>query len=136
MNGCLEKKDVDRYQKEAVSKRSNIYTNLPVYQTAYSLLVRLIPCIMRMQRDYRYSLGGDIKRAVLDIMIAIYHANKVTDKHPHIEQARERLVEVQILTRLFHDTRQFSDGQYAVLLELIASISKQLAAWQRFAVKH
>lgn len=116
-------------------KKPNVYTNLPVYQTAYSLLVRLIPCIMRMQRDYRYSLGSDAKRAVLDVMISIYQANKMTEKIPHIETARERLVEVRILTRLFHDMRQFSDGQYAVLLELIASISKQLAAWKRSVAK-
>ncbi len=125
------KKEAGFYKMGAGLKHANIYTKLPVYQTAYSLLTQLIPCVMRMQRDYRYSLGNDAKRAVLDVMIAIYHANKVTDKISYIELARERLVEVRILTRLFHDMRQFSDGQYGVMLESIASISKQLVAWQR-----
>lgn len=54
-------------------------------------------------------------------------------KAAHIAEARERLVEAQVMMRVLNDTRQLSDKQYVQLVERSTSVSKQLASWERSA---
>lgn len=84
-----------------------------------------------MQRDFRYSLGEQVKRSTMDMLVLIFKANKSHSKAAYISEAREKLVEVQVLLRVFSDTRQLSDKQFAMFMEYVVSISKQLAAWER-----
>lgn len=110
-----------------------IYTELKVYEECYRLFLQLVVNTSRMQRDFRYSLGEQVKRAAMDILILIFKANKSHDKQGDISLARERLVEVQILLRVFNDTKQLSDRQFAMFIEMTVSISKQLTAWEHSA---
>lgn len=112
-----------------------VYTELKVYEECYRLFLQLVTSTARMQRDFRYSLGEQVKRATMDMLVLIFKANKSHSKTVYISQAREKLVEVQVLLRAFSDTRQLSDKQYAMFMEYLVSISKQLAAWERSAQK-
>ena len=93
-----------------------------------------IPHIL-VQRDYRYSLGEQVKRSAMDMLVLIFKANKSYNKSEHIATAREKLVEVQVLLRVFNDIKQISDKQFAMFMEMTVSVSKQLAAWERSASK-
>ena len=86
-----------------------------------------------MQRDYRYTLGEQLKRVGTDMIVLIYRANKNVEKSIHIALAREKLVEIQLLVRILNETRQLSDKQFALLAERTTGISKQLASWERSA---
>lgn len=112
-----------------------IYTELKVYDECYRLFLQLVASTSRIQRDLRYSLGEQARRAAMDILIQIFKANKSVEKVPYISLARERLVELQIILRVFYDTRQLSDKQYAMFLAYTVSVSKQLAAWERSSMK-
>lgn len=111
------------------------YTELKVYEDSYRLFLQLVTSTARMQRDYRYSLGEQVKRAAMDMLVLIFKANKNREKTAYISEAREKLVETQILLRVFNDTRQLSDKQFAMFMEMTVSVSKQLAAWERASQK-
>ena len=107
-----------------------IYSNLPVFQDTYQLLLQFVQLSRNMQRDYRYTLGEQVKRAILDTMLAIFRANKTTDKIGDIQQGREKIVETQIVIRVLHETRQISTKQFALMIECTEKVSKQLANWE------
>ena len=48
---------------------------LPVFRLAYDLLLRLFHDCAKMSKDYRYTLGEDIKTRLLRLEVCIYHAN-------------------------------------------------------------
>ncbi len=108
-----------------------IYTNLPVYEECYQLLLQLVTFSRQMQRDFRYTLGEKLQQTVVEIIVLIFKANKVEQKRQHIADAREKLVEAQVMMRVLNDIRQFSDKQYVQLVERTTSVSKQLASWER-----
>lgn len=108
-----------------------LYTELQVFEDSYQLFLQIVTAISRMQRDYRYTLGEQIKRSTMDMLVLIFKANKSRDKYLHISTAREKLVEIQILLRVLNDTRQLSNKQIALFMERTTSISKQLSAWER-----
>jgi hypothetical protein len=111
-----------------------IYTQLPVYEKTLRLLLDVVPCTMRMQRDYRYTMGEQLKRCIMDILILIFKANKTEQKDEYISIAREKLVEVQIMMRVLNELRQISDKQFVMFAEMTENVSKQLSSWERYVV--
>lgn len=85
-----------------------IYDNLPVYKQAYDLLLDLYSLSKNLSRDYRYTLGEETKRRLIDLMLCIYHANKSKndEKLNHLKEAREYIVELKLFIRLLRDLKQ------------------------------
>lgn len=66
------------------------YNNLPVYKKSYDLLLELFQVASNFQRDYRFSIGEDIKKEMISIIILIYRANKdFKDRKMNINQIRK-----------------------------------------------
>lgn len=108
-----------------------IYTNLPIYQSAYSLLKAFVRIMPDMPRDCRYSLGQDTRKRIMDIILLVYKANRTRKKNEAIAGMREALVEIQVSLRIMCDLRYMSEGCYVSLAEYTVSMSKQLAAWEK-----
>lgn len=109
-----------------------IYTNLPVYEESYQLLLDVVNFTRNIQRDLRYTLGEKLKQNIIDILVLIFKANKDRSKVSHISLARETLVEVQVVIRILNDLKQISDRQYIILAERTTNISKQLTSWEKY----
>lgn len=62
------------------TKAMAIYTNLPVYEDSYQLLLCLVSFSRNMQRDFRYTLGEQVKDKVVEMMVLIFRANRSKDK--------------------------------------------------------
>lgn len=108
-----------------------IYTNLPIYKASYSLLLDVTRTMAGVQRDCRYTVGQDLRRRLMDIVILIYRANRTRHKVPVIAQMRETLLEAQVYIRLMCDMRYISEGKYAALAEQTAAMSRQMTAWEK-----
>lgn len=108
-----------------------IYTNLPVYKASYRLLLDVSRIMRHVSRDNRYTIGQETRRRIMDIIVMIYRANRTRQKARVIAGMREALLEVQVCIRLLCDMRDISEGQYAALAEQTASMSKQMAAWEK-----
>ncbi|MBD8347736.1 MULTISPECIES: four helix bundle protein [unclassified Dysgonomonas] len=110
-----------------------IYENLPVYKQSYDLLLEIYGMSKNMSRDYRYTIGEELKKRIMDLMVCIYHANGSTNegKGVHLKQAREYIVEIKLYIRLLADLKQISVKRLADLTEKTESVSKQLSAWEK-----
>lgn len=112
-----------------------IYDNLPVYKATYDLLLMIFRLNRNFQRDYRYTLGENVKNELVALLVCIYQANSTFEKTAHLLKAREHVVVVKLQIRLLMDLKQINLKQYASAAELIESISKQLAAWHKSSEK-
>ena len=110
-----------------------LYENLPVFKVAYDLLLETYKMTKNMQRDYRYSIGEKLKEVLMDILVDIYKANSTSEKSDILQGARERLVEVKLLTRILKDLNQISVKAFALQSERMDTLSKQLAAWHKYS---
>ena len=108
-----------------------IYDNLPVYKATYDLLLLVFRMNRNFQRDYRYTLGENVKNELIALLVCIYQANSTAQKMVHLQRARGHVVVVKLQIRLLMDLKQINLKQYATAAEQIESISKQLAAWYK-----
>ncbi len=107
------------------------YDQLPVYKATYELLLDVYISGQNMSREYRYTLGEEIKKGICRLTTCIYRANLTQNKTPHITEAREITETVKLQIRLLHDLRQLPVARMARVNLRLESISKQLAAWHK-----
>nr|WP_294483231.1 four helix bundle protein [uncultured Bacteroides sp.] len=112
-----------------------IYDNLPVFKDTYDLLLLFIRISANMQRDFRYTIGQELKKELMDLCISIYQANGTTEKEFFINEGRKRMVIVKLDFRILHDTHQISTKQFAMFADKAEAISKQLTAWNNYIKK-
>jgi hypothetical protein len=108
-----------------------IFTNLPVYKDSYTLLLEINRMMPNVSRDCRYSIGKELRKKIMEIIILIYRANRLSKKVFVIAKMRESLLEVQVYIRLMCDMKYISEGKYIRLVEQTTSMSKQMAAWEK-----
>ena len=73
-----------------------IYSELPVYRDSYRLLLEIYKVTNTFSREYKFSLGQDMRRDTLSLFRNLYRANKNQDK-------REAYRESSGKQRHFHD---------------------------------
>lgn len=108
-----------------------IYTQLPIYKASYSLLLEISRLQKDIPKDSRYSIGQSLRSKIMDIIVLVYRASRSQNKVAIIMTMRETLLEVQVYIRLLCDMRQISEQRYGALATQTASMSKQMAAWEK-----
>ena len=109
------------------------YENLPVYKATFDLLLMVYRRTPRMQRDYRYTLGEEAKRALQEVIRCIYQANlRDEGKLVYIPRARDYLVRFKVLFRLMESLRQLSDKDVVLMGDQVADVSAQLQKWEAY----
>lgn len=108
------------------------YEKLPVYVDTYELLIFVYKYTHKLERQYRYTLAEELKKALQEVMINIYKANISKDKLLAMDNAIEELARVKVLFRVLRDLHQLSIKQEARLIDKIASVSTQLKAWKKY----
>jgi len=107
------------------------YDHLPVYKESYDLWVLVFNVCRNMQRDYRYTLGENLKKELVDMLVHIYRANCRYQKTEQIAQARENLEIVKLMWRLCNELKQIPLKTFALASEKLENISRQLTAWEK-----
>ena len=111
------------------------YDNLPVFKAVYDLLLTTLDVCKRLTKDYRYSLGEDMKKRLFRIEVLVYRTNKEADrvkKAAHITEALELLVEVRLYYRILHDSKQLSTNRYAQIAFDMETVDKHLEQWRKY----
>ncbi len=62
-----------------------LYQDLPVFADVYALTVRIFAVTKDFPREYKFTLGQDMKRDALVLLRSIYRINKARDKVAHLE---------------------------------------------------
>ncbi len=107
------------------------YNHLPVYKTSYDLLIEIFKVVKEFDREYKYTIGENIKKEAIEMVTDIYRANSSFSKKPYIQKAREKIETIRIFFRLTMDLRQVSLKKFVDVNEKVESVSKQLTAWER-----
>ena len=63
-----------------------LYYDLPVFKEVYQLTLRLFQLTTDFPREYKFTLGQDLKRDCIILVRYIYRANKTKDKTQYLEQ--------------------------------------------------
>jgi len=79
-----------------LSRKDAPFNSLPVYGLAYRLTLEATEMVSRLERNYRYSLGEDIRVGVKKSVLLITLAGKGEDRDSNIHSARLSMLEVQL----------------------------------------
>jgi len=107
------------------------YNHLPVYKASYDLIINIFKAVKDFNREYKYTLGENIKKESIELVTDIYRANSSFVKKPYIQKAREKIETIRIFFRLTRDLGQVGLKKFVDINENIESVSKQLSAWER-----
>jgi hypothetical protein len=107
-----------------------LYYDLPVYQDTYRLILKIFELTKEFPREYKYTLGQDMKRDGLVLVRSIYRANKTKEKREHLEQFLDDFEILKLEVRLCTDLRILSTKKQAQVSELMEGIGKQIIGWR------
>ncbi len=111
------------------------YYNLPVYKQSYDLLLEIFLLTKEFNREYKYTIGEELKKETIAMIINIYRANSSEHRVSYIASARENIEVVRLLVRLLKDLKQISVSKIAKINLAIEELSRQLTAWGRYSKK-
>jgi len=61
-----------------------LYYELPVYRDTYNLILKIYKCTKNFPKEYKYTLGQDMKCDALQLVRSIYRANKICSEKDKI----------------------------------------------------
>lgn len=108
-----------------------VYDELPVYKASYDLLLEIFRFVKNFSKEYKYTVGDNLKKEMIQQIMLIYRANSSRDKLAIIQEAREKIEIMRLLIRLMKDLRQISLPQFVQVNEKIEFVSRQLTGWQK-----
>lgn len=103
---------------------------LPIFRASYDLLEKVIELTKDLPRLFRYSLGGRMIDANLDILAQVYRANSADDKTDALTNLIVDYRTLQMLLRVCYRQKVISSARYGELIKLLDSIGKQATAWK------
>ena len=62
-----------------------LHTELPVYRDTYQLILKVFELTKDFSKEYKYTIGQDMKRDALSLIRSIYRANKHKNRAEHLD---------------------------------------------------
>lgn len=109
------------------------YYNLPVYKQSYDLLLEVFKLTKEFDREYKYTIGEELKKEMIAMIINIYRANSNKYRLKYIVSARENIEVIRLLIRLLKDLKQIPVASIARINLAIEELSKQLTSWGSYS---
>jgi len=107
-----------------------LYYDLPVYRDTYRLILKIFENTQHFPREYKYTLGQDMKRDALQLVRSIYRANKSEHKKEHLETFSDDFELLKLEIRLCTDMKILPIKKQADLSLLMEGIGKQITGWR------
>lgn len=95
------------------------------------MILRIFEVTKDFPRDYRYTLGQDMKRNALQLVRCIYRANRSRDRVEPLEQFLDQFDLLKLEVRLCVDMRLLPIRRQAELAELMEGNGKQITGWRK-----
>ena len=108
-----------------------LYYDLPVFRDVYQLILKIFECTKDFPREYKYTLGQDLKKDGMSLVRSIYRANKSKDKVQYLEVFMDDFELVKLELRICADMKMLSIKKHAELSLLMDTIGKQITAWRK-----
>ena len=109
-----------------------LYNQLPIYRDSYILLTEVLKVTNKFPRDFKYTLGPDMKRDCLSLFRDLYGANIDAEKRKmHLDNFLTSFELLKIELRLCVDLNVLSIKKLAQLSLLMDGIAKQAKGWRK-----
>ena len=94
-----------------------LYYELPVYRDVYNLILMIFECTKDFSKEYKYTLGQDMKRDALQLVRNIYRANKSANKKEYLEAFLDDFELLKLEIRLCADMKVLPIKKQNMLLQ-------------------
>jgi len=108
-----------------------LYYELPVYRDTYQLILKIFAVTQDFSKEFKFTLGQDMKRDALRLVRSIYRANKSIHKKEHLELFLDDFELLKLEIRLCVDMRILSVRKQVELSDLMNRIGKQIIGWRK-----
>ena len=96
----------------------------------YKLILLIFEYGKDFPKEYKYTLGQDLKRDGINLVRSIYRANKTKNKVEYLETFLDDFEVLKIEIRLCADMKILSIKKQAALSLLMDGIGKQITGWR------
>ena len=108
------------------------YLHLPIFQKAYDLNLEIYKTTPNFPREYKYTLGQNIKEIAGNFLDGIVAANSEEDKSKYFPAMKTQVEQLRIKLRLGYDLKIINSRRLEFLNRLIEEISKQVSGWEKW----
>lgn len=109
-----------------------LYNQLPIYRDSYRLLLEIYQITNKFPRDFKYTLGQDMKKSSLELFKELYNANTFTEnRKEYIDKFLSSFELLKIEMRLCVDLQILSVNKLAQLSLIMDCIGKQASGWRK-----
>lgn len=113
----------------------SLHTDLDIHRDCCLLLEVTIDVVKEMRRDFKATLGTEIRKLVVHMLLMVLRANKTRDPAQRVKYLDQLLEDVDVfnnLMRVCRDTqiKLISTGLYATATKISASIGAQAGGWK------
>lgn len=107
-----------------------LYDTLPVYAETYSLTQLVFKVTQDFPREYKFTLGQDMKRDCLNLLRLIYRINRSQNKVALLEDFLDEFELLKLEIRLCCDMKLMSIKRQADFALMMDSIGRQITGWR------
>ena len=107
-----------------------LYYDLPVFKDVYKLILLIFEYTKDFSKEYKYTLGQDLKKDSMLLMRSIYRANKAQNKQAYLETFLDDFELLKLEIRLCTDMKIISIKKQVEISVLMDNIGKQITGWR------
>ncbi|MCL2804437.1 MAG: four helix bundle protein [Treponema sp.] len=107
-----------------------LYYDLPVFNDTYKFTLKIFELTKNFSREYKFTLGQDMKRDCITLVRSIYRANKNKEREVYLEQFLDEFEVLKLEIRLCKDLHLITVKQQAQLVLFMDKIGKQITGWR------
>jgi four helix bundle protein len=108
-----------------------LYYDLPIYRASYQLVLAVYKLVRNFKKEYKYTLGQEMKHSAMQMVLYIFRANSAVDKREDLRTLSDYLEYLKLQLRLCVDMRLITPAQHAEMWEQMGVIGKQLTGWRK-----
>jgi hypothetical protein len=103
---------------------------LPIYKDVYKLILIIFERTKNFPKEYKYTLGQDMKRDAICLVRSIYRANRNVDKKQYLEEFLDNFEILKLEFRLCVEFNLLTLSKQVLIIKLLDVIGKQATAWK------
>ncbi|MCX6737081.1 MAG: four helix bundle protein [Candidatus Parcubacteria bacterium] len=107
-----------------------LYYSLKVFKDVYQLILKIFEYTKDFPREYKYTLGQDMKHDALVLVRSIYRANKAKSKTEYLEAFLDDFEILKLEIRLCADMAILTPRKQGAMAVLMDTIGKQITGWR------
>ena len=107
-----------------------LYYELKVFKDVYKLILIIFEITKEFPREYKYTLGQDMKRDAINLVRSIYRANKAKSKKEYLEGFLDDFEILKLEIRLCTDMNILAIRKQAEISLLMDGIGRQITGWR------